>query len=153
MIVNGWRLYLSPKFDQQLQLLEDQVEAIAASDPIGCNKRPNERPVLKLLVAIHRLIYEVIPRNPNAPEFRQGNTLGAENRQWFRAKFHQRYRLFFRFSSKEKIIIYAWMNDERTLRKAGVKTDPYAVFRAMLESGDPPATMEQLLERARELED
>lgn len=149
MIVNGWRLYLSPKFDQQLQLLENQVEAFAAKDPIGCN----ERPVVKLLAAIHRLIFEVIPRNPNAPEFRQGNTLGVKNRQWFRAKFHQRFRLFFRFSSKEKVIIYAWMNDERTLRKAGAKTDPYRVFREMLEAGDPPPTMEELLARARELKD
>jgi toxin YhaV len=149
MIVNGWRLYLSPKFDQQLKLLEDQVEAFAAKDPIGCN----ERPVVKLLAAIHRLIFDVIPRNPNAPEFRQGNTLGVNYRQWFRAKFHQRYRLFYRFSSKEKVIVYAWMSDERTLRKSGSKTDPYHVFRSMLEAGDPPATMEQLLARARELKD
>jgi toxin YhaV len=147
MIVNDWRLYLSPKFDQQLQLLEDQVEAFAARDPIGCNKRP----VVKLLAAIHRLIYEVIPRNPNAAEFRQGNTLGVDYRQWFRAKFHQRFRLFFRFSSKEKVIVYAWMNDERTLRKAGAKTDPYRVFREMLKAGDPPRTMEELLAQAREL--
>jgi toxin YhaV len=149
MIVNGWRLYLSPKFDQQLQLLEDQVEAFAAKDPISCN----ERPVVKLLAAIHRLMFELIPRNPNAAEFRQGNTLGAAHRHWFRAKFHQRYRLFYRFSSKEKVIVYAWMSDERTLRKSGSKTDPYHVFRALLEAGDPPATMEQLLARARELID
>lgn len=149
MIVNGWRLYLSPKFDQQLQLLEDQVEAFAAKDTVGCT----ERPVVKLLAAIHRMIYEVIPRNPNAAEFRQGNTLGAAHRNWFRAKFHQRYRLFYRFSSKEKVIIYVWMNDERTLRKAGAKSDPYRVFREMLEAGDPPPTMEALLAQAREMKD
>jgi toxin YhaV len=84
-------------------------------------------------------------------EFRQGNTLGADNRHWFRAKFHQRYRLFYRFSSKEKVILYAWVNDERTLRKSGSKSDPYSVFRAMLEAGDPPSTMEQLLLRAQEM--
>ena len=95
MIVNGWRLYVSPQFDRQLQLLEDRVEAFAARDPIDCN----ERPVVKLLAAIHRLIFELIPRDPGATEFRQGNTLGADNRNWFRAKFHQRYRLFYRFSS------------------------------------------------------
>jgi toxin YhaV len=45
------------------------------------------------------------------------------------------------------------VNDERTLRKSGSKTDPYRVFRAMLEVGDPPSTIEQLLARAKELKD
>jgi toxin YhaV len=49
--------------------------------------------------------------------------------------------------------VYAWVNDERTLRKSGAKTDPCAVFRAMLEAGDPPRRMEQLLSRAKKLED
>jgi toxin YhaV len=149
MIVNGWRLYLYPLFDQQLQRLEDQVEALAAREQGGCN----ERPVAKQLAAIHRLIFEIIPRDPNAVEFRQGNTLGAAHRHWFRAKFHRRYRLFYRFSSKEKVIVYAWVNDEGTLRKAGSKNDPYAIFRVMLEAGEPPRTMEQLLARASELTD
>jgi hypothetical protein len=47
----------------------------------------------------------------------------------------------------------AWVNDERTLRKSGSKTDPYRVFRAMLEAGDPPSTMVQLLARAKEMKD
>jgi toxin YhaV len=105
------------------------------------------------LATINRHIRETIPRNPGAAEFRQGNTLGSDNRHWFRAKFHERYRLFYRFSSREKVIIYAWVNDERTLRKSGSRTDPYRVFRAMLEAGDPPNTMERLLVRAKEMKD
>jgi toxin YhaV len=147
MIVNGWRLYIYPLLDRQLERLEVQVESLAAKDPIRCI----EHPAAKLLATIHRSMVEIIPRNPNALEFRQGNTLGADNRHWFRAKFHQRYRLFYRFSSKEKVILYAWVNDERTLRKSGSKSDPYSVFRAMLEAGDPPSTMEQLLLRAQEM--
>lgn len=147
MIVNGWKIYLYPLLDQQLQRLETKVEALAAKDdPV----RLKEHPAAKLLAAIQRYMLEIIPRDPNAAEFRQGDTLGADNRHWFRAKFHQRYRLFYRFSSKEKVIVYAWVNDEETLRKSGSKTDPYRVFRAMLEAGDPPATMEQLLKRASE---
>jgi ribosome maturation protein Sdo1 len=45
------------------------------------------------------------------------------------------------------------MSDERALRKAGSTTDPYRVFRELLEAGDPPNTMEQLIQRARELRD
>ena len=149
MVVNGWRLYVHPLFEQQFRQLVEQVEALAAKDPTGYK----ELPAAKLLATINRHIRETIPRNPGALEFRQGNTLGSDNRHWFRAKFHERYRLFYRFSSKEKVIIYAWVNDERTLRKSGSRTDPYRVFRAMLEAGDPPNTMEQLLLRAKEMKD
>jgi len=147
MIVNGWRLFLYPLFDQQLRQLEQRVETLAAADPAGYR----EHPATKLLATIRRTILELIPRDPGAAEFRQGNTLGADNRHWFRAKFHQRYRLFYRFSSREKVIVYAWINDEGTLRKAGSKTDPYRVFRSMLEGGDPPSTLEELLRRAGEI--
>jgi toxin YhaV len=149
MVVNGWRLYAHPLFDQQFRRLVEQVEALAATDTVGYKQQP----AAKLLATINRHIREIIPRDPGAAEFRQGNTLGSDNRHWFRAKFHERYRLFYRFSSREKVIIYAWVKDERTLRKAGSRTDPYHVFRAMLEAGDPPNTLDQLLMRATEVKD
>jgi toxin YhaV len=149
MVVNGWRLYVHPLFDRQFRRLVGQVEALAANDPVGYKQQS----AAKLLATINRHIREIIPRDPGAAEFRQGNTLGSDNRHWFRAKFHERYRLFYRFSSREKVIIYAWVNDERTLRKAGSRTDPYQVFRAMLEAGDPPNTIEQLLVRATVVKD
>jgi toxin YhaV len=149
VIVNGWNLYAYQLFDSQLQKLEDRVEALASKQPV----QYKEQSAAKVLAAIHHLIFEIIPRDPNAAEFRQGNTLGPDNRHWFRAKFHQRFRLFYRFSSREKVIVYAWMSDELTLRKSGSKTDPYRVFGDLLRAGDPPATMEQLLARARILKD
>src|ERR1700674_2890997 len=147
MVVNGWRLYVHPLFEQQFCQLVEQVEALAAKDPTGYK----ELPAAKLLATINRHIRETIPRNPGAAEFRQGNTLGSDNRHWFRAKFHERYRLFYRFATKEKVIIYAWLNDEKTLRKAGSKTDPYSVFRGMLEAGDPPGSIADLLQRSKDL--
>lgn len=147
MIVNGWTLYALPMFARQLERLTEQVEALAAKDPTGYSEQPSA----KLLITIRRIILENVPRDPNAAEFRQGNTLGAAYRHWFRAKFHSRYRLFYRFSTQQKVIVYAWMNDEQTLRKSGSKTDPYRVFRSLLEAGDPPASMEQLLARSRQL--
>jgi toxin YhaV len=147
MEANGWQLYAHPLFAHQLERLTAQVEALKAKNPSGYK----DQPATKLLATINRYIREAIPRDPGAPEFRQGNTLGADNRHWFRAKFHERYRLFYRFSSREKVIIYAWVNDEGTLRKAGSKTDPYAVFRAMLVSGNPPKSMQKLLDVASSL--
>ncbi|TAK78039.1 MAG: hypothetical protein EPO11_01830 [Gammaproteobacteria bacterium] len=68
----------------------------------------------KRLAAITKLIFEKIPQNPTLLEYRQGITLGDDNKHWFRAKFFQQYRLFFRFHLESKIIVYAWVNDEDT---------------------------------------
>jgi toxin YhaV len=43
-----------------------------------------EQPATKLLATINRSMREIVPRDPNAAEFRQGNMLGADNRHWFR---------------------------------------------------------------------
>jgi toxin YhaV len=129
----GWHLFVHPLFEEQLRKLAKQVEKLASRD-----REYASHPAAKMLATILYYIEELIPRNPNSPDFRQGNTLGPGNRHWFRAKFHGGYRLFYRYSSEQKTIVYAWVSDEKSLRKSGSKTDPYAVFRAMLESGDPP---------------
>ncbi len=64
--------------------------------------------------------------------------MGGNYRHWRRAKIGQRFRLFFRFDSKTKIIIYAWVNDNKMLRSSGSKNDPYIVFQRMLDRGHPP---------------
>jgi len=143
----GWRLFVHPLFQTQLEKLTLRVEKLASRDPRGYASHPGA----KILASINHYIQEAIPRDPNSPEFRQGNTLGSDNRHWFRAKFHGRYRLFFRFSSRQKIIVYAWINDEESLRKAGSKTDPYAVFQSMLENGEPPHSFAELLRTAKEM--
>ena len=103
-----------------MEKLTKRVEKLASANPEGYAAHP----AAKLLATINHYLVDAIPRNPNGPEFRQGNTLGPDNRHWYRAKFHLRYRLFYRFSSEHKVIIYAWVNDEDTLRKSGSKTDP-----------------------------
>jgi toxin YhaV len=75
--------------------------------------------------------------------------LGDDHKHWFRAKFFQQYRLFFRFDSASKIIVYAWVNDEKNKRAYGSKTDAYRVFEKMLNSGHPPASWNQLLKEAK----
>jgi toxin YhaV len=143
----GWRLFVHPLFEAQLEKLTKRVEKLASSDPGGYVSHP----ATKMLATINHYILAAIPRDPNHPEFRQGNTLGPDNRHWFRAKFHQRYRLFYRFSTEHKIIVYAWVNDEGSLRKSGSKTDPYVVFKAMLESGEPPNSFAELSRASKEI--
>lgn len=140
--VNGWTLYTHPLFADQLERLTVAVEQSRAKDPVGYRSTANA----KLLAAMRKLIFEIIPVDPTRPEFRQGSTLGPSRKHWFRAKFGGgRFRLFFRYSSSAKIIIYAWVNDANTLRTYGSKNDAYAVFKAMLEKGNPPEDWEALI--------
>ncbi|MGH7037232.1 MAG: type II toxin-antitoxin system YhaV family toxin [Stellaceae bacterium] len=134
MVVNGWTLLFHEAIIGQLRNLAAAAKRARRADPQGYQGNAN----VKLLAALAKLMFEVIPTDPGRPEYRLGNTLGATYRHWFRAKFLNRFRLFFRYDSRARVIVYAWVNDERTLRQRGGRKDPYEVFRHMLVSGDPP---------------
>lgn len=102
-----------------------------------------------MLAALRKLVFETIPEDPTRPEYRQGGTLGDARKHWFRAKFGgQRFRLFFRYSSEARIIIFAWVNDQDTLPTYRAKSDAYAVFRGMLDKGNPPDDWDALRKEA-----
>ena len=101
------------------------------------------------MAAITKLIFEKIPQDPTLPEYRQGATLGDEHKHWFRAKFFQQYRLFFRYHLNSKIIVYAWVNDSDTKRAYHNKSDAYATFKKMLQKNCPPNDWEKLLKEAK----
>lgn len=138
---HGWNLLFHDCLIEQLQKLEAAASRAKAQDPAGFASNAN----VKLFDALATLILEEIPSDPSRDEYRLGNTLGTAFRHWRRAKIGKRFRLFFRFDSKTRIIIFAWVNDERTLRSSGAKTDPYTVFQKMLKSGHPPDDWNALL--------
>ena len=74
-----------------------------------------------------------------------------EEKHWFRAKFFQQYRLFFRYHAASKVIVFAWVNDEQTKSAFESGDDAYRVFRKMLESGHPPDDWDQLLRESEVL--
>lgn len=143
--VQGWDLFAHPLLLDQLDKLVAAVERERTRKPENYQSGANA----KLLAALRRLTFEVIPEDPARADYRQGTTLGADRKHWFRAKFGGgRFRLFFRYDSKSRIIVYAWVNDETTLRTYGAKTDAYAVFRGMLDKGTPPDSWNALLKAA-----
>lgn len=146
MVVNGWTLYAHPLFKEQYLYLKLQVESLREKDPKGYVRKN----ATKRLAAIQRLTFELIPHDPTSAEFRQGSALGDDNKHWFRAKFFQQYRLFFRYHFEAKIIVYAWVNDENNKRAYGSKTDAYQVFERMLKTDHPPETWDELLDAAKE---
>lgn len=131
---HGWHLLFHECLIEQLQKLRAAAERAQRQDPRGFESNANVR----LFAALSKLIFEVVPSDPHREEYRQGNRMGTAFRHWRRAKMGRRFRLFFRFDSKTRIIIFAWVNDENTLRSSGSKSDPYVVFQRMLERGHPP---------------
>lgn len=144
-MVNGWSLFAHPSFFDQVEALISTVEAHKARDPRNYKQKNST----KRLAAIARLALEVVPSDPTRPEYRQGRTLGDERKHWFRAKFHRQYRLFFRFHAVQKIIVYAWVDEEDTKRAYASSDDAYRVFRKMLDSGRPPDGWASLLTESR----
>jgi toxin YhaV len=142
--VNGWALYAHTCFQETYDALVEDVEILKGKDPENYQKKAATR----LLAVVHKVIEEHITVSPSSPAFRHGKTLGTGNhKDWSRAKFGAgRYRLFFRYSEKERVIILGWMNDEHTLRSYGKKSDAYATFCKMLMKGHPPADWESLLQ-------
>ena len=145
LVVNGWTLYAHPLFLEQCEALIRQVEALKRKDPA----RYTRSNATKRLAAIVRLAFEISPQDPSRPEYRQGATLGKGHKHWFRAKFYQQYRLFFRYHRDARVIVYAWVNDELTRRAYEHSDDAYSSFRRMLERGHPPCDWEALLAEAK----
>lgn len=145
LVIHGWTVFAHAVFLAQIETLATQVEALRHQDPTGYTKKNAS----KRLAAIMKLAFDVIPQDPSRPEYRQGNTLGDDRRHWFRAKFFQQYRLFFRYHARSKVIVFAWVNDEDTLRAYESDDDAYRVFRKMLEGGHPPDGWDALLAESR----
>jgi toxin YhaV len=59
------------------------------------------------------LAIDAILQDPTISDYRQGVALGNDHKYWFQAKFLQQYRLFFRLDSTSKVIVFAWVNDEK----------------------------------------
>lgn len=138
---HGWTLLFHEGVIAQLRKLREATARAEQNDPQGFESNAN----VKLLRALSQLMLDGVPNDPARDEFRQGNTLGTTYRHWRRAKIGRRFRLFFRYDSTSRIIVYAWVNDEQTLRSAGSRSDPYAVFEKMLGRGNPPDDWDTLI--------
>lgn len=145
LVLYGWTVYAHPLFLAQIEALARQVETLKQKDPVGYVRKN----ATKRLAAIINLAFDVIPQDPARPEYRLSGTLGDDHKHWFRAKFFQQYRLFYRYHASCKVIVFAWVNDEDTECAYESGDDAYRVFRKMLETGHPPGDWNQLLAEAR----
>ncbi|WP_373544821.1 type II toxin-antitoxin system YhaV family toxin [Chamaesiphon sp.] len=145
LIINEWTIFAHDLFLSHVEELLTQVANLRLKYPQDYRKKN----AFKRLSAITKLAFDVIPQAPTLPVYRQGATLGDACKHWFRAKFFQQYRLFFRFHQESRIIVYAWVNDEDTKRAYDSNTDAYLVFKKMLDRGHPADEWDELLAAAK----
>jgi len=130
LVIGGWTILYHPVFGDRLRALKDRVKQLKATlPPVEFARHPD----LKLLSAVNTLISKTIPADPNAREF----MLKANLSKFRRVKGHGlagRHRMFYVFMHQSKTIIFLYLNDSDTLRKDGAKTDPYEVFKNLVES-------------------
>jgi toxin YhaV len=140
LVINGWTVLVWPEFGERWIALITAVARRRVDDPGGWAKSPEAR----MLRALVEIIQDRIARDPNSKDYRLKDSLRA----WRRAKFLGRFRLFYRFDSVTRIVILTWLNDLKSLRKEGARTDPYVVFAGLLERGEIPADWDSLKARA-----
>ncbi len=144
-IIHGWNIFAHACFLGQVETLQIQVNELRQKYP----ETWETKNAAKRLAVITRFVTDDIPQDPTRDVYRQGGALGDENKHWFRAKFYQQYRLFFRYHLESRVIVFGWVNDLETKRAYDSKTDAYRVFKKMIERGNPPNDWDDLLRAAQ----
>jgi len=109
-----------------------------------CKEQPESyegRPKTKLLRRTLELILDEILRDPNAVEYRLGNTLAPGKVPGaLSAVLSLQYR-----PQGDRLRLG---NRRNNTRKVGARTNPYAIFNIRLRDGDPPDDWDDLFRKA-----
>ncbi len=146
MIRNGWQIYFIKRlFGKQRRDLQAEVHRLKKTLP---SQDYFTHATVKLYTAIMVAIKERIPEDPFAEHF----ALSGSLKKYGRVKkmgLPNRYRLFFRVlqTPDHKAIFILWLGYPR---KAGDKNDCYKTFAKMVERGDYPESLDELLLKSEE---
>lgn len=146
MIRNGWQIYFIKRlFGKQRRDLQAEVRRLKKTLP---SEDYFTHATVKLYTAIMVAIKERIPEDPFAEHF----ALSGSLKKYGRVKkmgLPNRYRLFFRAlqTPDHKAIFILWLGYPR---KAGDKNDCYKTFAKMVERGDYPESLDELLLKSDE---
>jgi toxin YhaV len=141
LVSQGWEIYFHPElFDRQYR------ELLARVQTLKTNLNPDDyqtHSTVKLFAAIAIGIESKIPSDPFAAHFALTGALKRYSRMK-KMELPGRYRLFFRvFDTAEmKAIVILWLGYPR---KEGDKNDCYEIFTKMVNRGEFPEDMSDLI--------
>lgn len=126
---NSYLLRYHVFYYQRIAQLKERVKELR--DRLS-DEEFKQHEIVKLASRVRKADQEIIPQDPDRPEYR----LSGELKKYRRYKQGlQRYRIIFCFSNRPHIIIYLYLNDEKHLRKEDAKTDPYEEFKRLMRKG------------------
>jgi toxin YhaV len=141
VVRQGWEIYFHPElFERQYDELRTRVSKLQEELPPEDFKT---HATVKLFAALTIGILEKIPTDPLSSRFALVGALKGYSRMK-KMGLPGRYRLFFRvFDSDEmKAIVILWLGYPR---KEGDKNDCYTVFTKMVERGEFPKDLDELM--------
>ena len=139
MKINGWTILFHPLFNNQWQELINSVKSLRS------RLSPEEfirHPQVKLFKALTVGIEEKIAQDPLAKYFALKKPLNKYSRLK-KMGLPSRYRLFFKVFPQQKTIIILWLGFPR---KEGDKKDCYRIFSKMVEKGQFPVNLADIIE-------
>lgn len=139
MKINGWAILFHPLFNDQWQQLLHQVKSLRSRLPTDDFVK---HPQVKLFKALTVGIEEKIPTDPKASYFALRKPLDKYSRLK-KMGLPNRYRLFFKVFTQQKVIIILWLGFPR---KEGDKKDCYRVFAKMVKKGQFPLSLKDLID-------
>ncbi len=115
---HGWTLLFHDRVIEQLRGLQARAECAKQDDRQGCEGYAN----LGLFHTLSRLILEVVPSNPSRDAYVPDNMQGQIGGHWRRVEIGRSFQLFFRYDSKARVIVFAWIHEEQALWSAVSKS-------------------------------
>lgn len=149
-VINGWQLFGHPLFIERLDALVAEAEALAEVSPDDFHKHSLPNCMRRSRTQSCSVFLPTRAPQPTTWAILLVKTSDIGNGS--RAGFLIGIVSSFNIAACPKSIIYAWLNDNLTLRKAGARTDVYRVFRAMLEGGRMPNSFQELMRAATPME-
>lgn len=109
---HGWTLLFHEGFIDQLRKVQAAAVPLSDSEPQQFDGDANA----KLFQALSYWVMDAVPGDPSRDAFRHCNIAEPAHSNWRCAKIGRRFRLFFRYDARAKVIVFAALKD----RAAGI---------------------------------
>ena len=107
---HGWTLLFHEGLIEQLHTVQAGAVQASESEPQRLDGNANA----KLFQALSHRVMDAVPGDPSRDEFRYCNIAEPAHSNWRCARIGRRFRLFFRYDARAKVIVFAALKDRAT---------------------------------------
>jgi len=107
---HGWTLLFHEGLIAQLRMVQAATVQASESEPQRLDGNANA----KLFQALSHRVMDAVPGDPSRDAFRHCNIAEPAHSNWRCAKIGRRFRLFFRYDARAKVIVFAALKDRAT---------------------------------------